>query len=177
MLDFHQKSAIFIAMAQVCGGTTFDLAFSRKHEAAQKMLSCAADVWATSGREALNPDSVIAVMLRIFLSEWSEYGVYPGELRREARSLQDWLSVAGTAQQEAEAVCKMAPNIISDALSLLLGEISYAADQWSIGNPEQPSTAQALNAIEHILFTHKLTHRPASPKLPTTVRNGTSQQT
>src|ERR1043165_4997421 len=89
MLDFHHKSAIFIAMAQVCGGTTFDLAFSRKHEAAQKMLSCAADVWATSGREALNSDSVIAVMLRIFLSEWSEYGVYPGELRREARSLQD----------------------------------------------------------------------------------------
>lgn len=153
-------------MAQVCGGTSFDLAFRRKHEAAQRMLSRAADIWAAKGREALDSDAVIAVILRIYLSEWSEYGEQVGELRQETRSLEAWLSIVGTAKQEADGLARVAPSIISDALSLLLGEISCAADQWSIGNPEQPPTAQALNAIEHILFEHKLTHRPASPKLP-----------
>jgi hypothetical protein len=162
-------------MAQHTGGTAFDLAFNRKHEAALKILSRAADIWASSGREVLKPDSVVAVMLRIFLSEWSEYGVYVGELEREARTLENWVSIVGTAQQEADGLSKVSPNIISDALSLLLTEISDAADQWSIGNPEQPSTAQALNTIEHILFAHKFTTRPANPKLPTTVRN--EQQT
>lgn len=159
-------------MAQVCGGTTFDLVFSRKHEAAQKVLSRAADLWSTGGREKLSSDSVAAVMLRIFLSPWSEYGANPGELRREARGLESGLSLVGTAQEEASRFSKTQPSTISDAIPELLAEISSAADQWSIGNPEQPSTAQALNAIEHLLFSHKLTHRPASPKLPTTVRNG-----
>jgi hypothetical protein len=157
-------------MAQVCGGTAFDLTFSRKHEVAQKLLSRAADIWAASGREALAPDSVIAVMLRIFLSEWSEVGEILGELHQEGRSLEKWLSIVGSPEQEAGR-SGVAPDFISQALSLLLAEISYAADRWSIGNPEEPPTAQALNAIEHILFTYKLTNRPASPKLPTTIRD------
>ena len=154
-------------MAQVCGGTTFDFVARRKHEAAQNVLSRAADTWAASGREALSVDSVMAVILRIFLSSWSEYG----GLREEARTLEQWLPLVGTAQEEADAlVSSVGPaKKVADVVSLLLAEISFAADQWSIGNPEQPSTAHALNAIVHILFTHKLVHRPANPKLPTTV--------
>jgi hypothetical protein len=173
-VDLFQSASYSVAMAQVCGGTTFDLAFRRKHDTAQKMLSRAADIWAANGRKALCADSVIAVMLRIFLSKWSEWGVYPSELRQEARTFENWLSIVDTAQQEAHGLSKVAPSIISDALLLLLAEISCAADQWSLGNPEQPSTAEALNAIEHILFSHKLTHRPASPKLPITVRTASN---
>ena len=58
-----QNGRILLPMAQVCGGTTFDLAFKRKHETAQDILSRAADFWAARGREALDPDSVIAVSL------------------------------------------------------------------------------------------------------------------
>jgi hypothetical protein len=153
-------------MAQCTGGTIFDLAASNKHNAARNVLSRAADTWATSGRKALSLDSVIAVILRIFLSEWSQFG----EMREEARTLEQWLPLVGTAQQEADAIVPpVAPATVANVLYLLLAEISFAADQWSLGNPEQPPTAHALNAVEHILFTHKLTHRPPSPKLPATV--------
>jgi hypothetical protein len=159
-------------MAQVCGGTTFDLVFERKHNAAHRIMSAAADIWAASGRDAIDPDAVLAVMLRIFLQKESEWGQNRREIRREARSLKKWLSIVGPALQEATALLpQAAPRAVSDALFLLSAEISCAADQWSLGNPEQPPTAQALNSIEHILFTHKLTRRPASAKLPTTVRN------
>ena len=155
-------------MAQCTGGTIFDLAARYKHDAARNVLSRAADIWAASGLEALSLDSLIAVILRIFLSKWSQYG----GLREEGRTLEQWLPLVGTAQQEADALVPLvAPATVADVLSLLLVEISFAADQWSLGNPEQPPTAHALNAVEHILFTHKLTHRPASPKLPTTVCN------
>jgi hypothetical protein len=154
-------------MAQVCGGTTFDFVARRKHEAAQKVLSRAADIWAANEREALSVDSVIAIILRIFLSRWSEYG----GLRQEGRTLEQWLALVSTAQKEADTlVSSVAPaKNVADVLSLLSAEISFAAEQWSLGNPEQPPTAHALNAVEHILFKHKLVHRPPSPKLPTTV--------
>ncbi len=156
-------------MAQCTGGTMFDLAARYKHDAAQKVLARAADLWAASGREALSPDSLIAVILHIFLATWSQYG----GLREEGRTLEQWLPMVGTAQQEAGAVVpQVAPATVADALNRLSTEISFAAEQWSLGNPEQPPTAQALNAVEHILFTHKLTQRPASPKLPTTVCDG-----
>lgn len=157
-------------MAQVCGGTTFDFVGRRKHDAAQKIVSRAADIWAAGGREALSHDSVIAVILRIFLSKWPflEFG----GLRFEARTLEKWLSLVGTAQEEADTLLSsVAPATVNDTLSLLLAEISCAADQWSLGNPEQPPTAHALNALEHILFTHKLILRPARPKMPTTVHD------
>jgi hypothetical protein len=153
-------------MAQVTGGTRFDFVARRKHDAARKVLSRAADIWAARGREALSIDSAIAVILRIVLSQWSEFG----GLRQEVRTLENWLSLVGTARQEADTLAPtVAPTTVTDVLSLLSTEISFAADQWSLGNPEQPPTAHALNAVEHILFTHKLIPRPASPKLPTTV--------
>ena len=172
MLDLITNRPYTLPMAQVCGGTTFDLVFERKHAAAQRILSRAADSWAAKGRHALDPDAVLAVLLRIFLQKESEWGQDRGEIRREVRSLEKWLSIIVTAQQEATGpLSKVAPSVVSDALSMLLAEMSCAADQWSLGNPEQPPSAQALNSIEHILFTHKITRRPANSGLPTTVRN------
>ena len=134
---------------------------------AQHVLERAADIWAAHGREALNVDSVIAVVLHIFLSRWSKFG----HSREEGRTLEQWLPLVGKAQEEAEAlVSPMTPaKHVADVLSQLLAEISFAADQWSLGNPEQPPSAHALNVITHILFTHKFTNRPANPKLPKTI--------
>ena len=156
-------------MAQVCGGYSFDLAFERKREVAQGLLSRAGDIWASEGAKALDPSSVLAIMLRIFLSEWSEFGTNRGEVAMEIRSLNTWLSLVGTPKQEAERFSKAKSDVIFTAISKLLEEISCAADHWSIGNPEQPPTSHVLNTIEHILFTHNLTHRPPSPKLPVTL--------
>jgi hypothetical protein len=125
-----------ILMAQVCGGTTFDFVARRKHEVAQKVMSRAADIWAAGGRGALDVDSVIAVILRIFLARWSEYG----GLRQEVRTLERWLPLVGTAEKEADAlVSQVAPaKNVADVLSQLSAEISSAAEQWSLGNPEEP---------------------------------------
>jgi hypothetical protein len=153
-------------MAQVCGGTTFDVIARRKHDAAQRILSRAADLWATRGRDALALDALIAILLRIFLSRWSEYRDSPDE----TRPLEAWLPLVDTASQEAESFILEQPTI-TDALPLIHAELSFAAGQWLLGDPEQPPTAHALNAIEHTLFTHRLSHRPPAPKLPTHLCN------
>ena len=155
-------------MAQVTSDSYFDYAAMRKHNTAQKVLSRAADVWATRGRDSLGLDSVLAVLLHIFLSQWSQAGGF-GE---DPRPLEAWLSVVGTAEQEADSLFPpTAKPGISEVLTHLRAELSFAEEQWLLGHPEQPPTAHALNAIEHILFSHKLTRRPASPTLPTTLRN------
>jgi hypothetical protein len=151
-------------MAQVCGGSSFDFVASKKHNTAQRVLSRAADVWATRGLEALKLDSVLAVLLHVFLAQkWSQGGGFGEDLR----PLESWLSLVSTSQQEAESAfpCHVRSDIPA-VLTLLHAELSFAAQQWILGHPEQPPTADALNAIEHILFTYKLTHRPPSPKLP-----------
>lgn len=153
-------------MAQVCGGTTFDYVAQRKHDAAQRVLSRAADIWAN--QSALDLDSLIAVLLHIFLSRWSEYG----NIRQETLTLEQWLPRVARAHEEVHALLPSAtPALIADVMSLLQAEVSSAAQQWALGDPEQPPTAQALNTVEHILFLHKLITRPPSPKLPITVRD------
>ena len=156
-------------MAQVCGGTTFDFIARRKHDAAQRILSRAADLWATHGREALDLDALIAVLLRIFLSRWSEYRDLPDE----TRSLEAWLPLVSTPAHEVESFVSQQPTI-TDALPLIRAELSFAAEQWLLGDPEQPPTTHALNAIEHVLFTHRISHRPPAPRLPTTFLNAST---
>ena len=149
-------------MAQVCGDSSFDFVARRRHDAAQRVLARAADLWATHGREAFSLDALIAVLLRIFLSRFG--------LSAEARALESWLPLVSTARQEAESFAAAHPAVI-DALLLIHAELSYAAEQWLLGDPEQPPTAHALNAVEHVLFTHRLSHRPAVPRFPTTLCN------
>jgi len=151
-------------MAQVCGGTTFDFIAQRKHDAAHRVLVRAADLWATRRCDALSVDGLAAVLLRIFLSRWSQYG----GLRDETRPLDAWLAIVGTAAQEAASFSSEHPSV-SGALPLIHAELSFAADQWLLGDPEQPPTSHALNVIEHLLFTHRLSLRPPAPRLPTTL--------
>lgn len=150
-------------MAQVCGGTSFDYQWERVHEVALGVLKKAADSWASDGTDAVSVDAVIAVLLRVYLSEWPMYG----GIRREARDLQSWLDLVGTANEEIVNLGKKASSEIrARVLRVLAVVLSSAVRQWSLGNPESPSTARALNVIEHVLFTHKLTRRPPRSKLP-----------
>lgn len=61
-------------MAQVTGGSSFDYVAERKHQVAKKVLSRAADIWAIGGLDVVSLDSVIAVLLHIFLAKWSQDG-------------------------------------------------------------------------------------------------------
>jgi hypothetical protein len=153
-------------MAQVCGGTNFDFIAQRKHDAALRVLSRAADAWAVRGREAFTIDSVLAILLRLFLKERDKFTGF----RWETRSLESWLPLVATPQREAEYFGPPgAKPHLPEVLTLLKAELSFAVDQWLIGDPEQPPTEHVLNAIVHVLFVYKLIVRPPSPKFPTSV--------
>lgn len=168
-------------MAQVTGTSTFDVVARHKRESAQRVLARAADLWAGHGRDSLSVDSVVAVMLRIYLSLWHQHG----NLHEKSHSLETWLPLVGSPEQEANSLIFTVVNksylqnppakpaadaqTICQVLDLLRGELAAAAEQWLRGYPEQPPTAHAINVVEHILFTHKLSRRPADPKLPTTL--------
>jgi len=116
-------------MAQVCGGTTFDFVAERKHETALKILSRAADLWATRGLDSLNVDSAIAVLLCIFFSR--------SGVSEETRTLESWLSLVTTAREQAETFFPATDSAtITKILAELQIEIANAAEQWSLGDPE-----------------------------------------
>jgi len=148
-------------MAQVCGDSSFDYLWDRQHDVALGLLRKAADLWSRRG-DAVSSDALIAVLLRIYLSQWPGFG----GVIRETRDLESWFQLVSTAHQEMRT---LRPSADLSVLSRLDAELSFAAKQWALGDPESPSTAHTLNAIEHILFSTKLTRRPPSPKMPTTL--------
>jgi hypothetical protein len=146
-------------MAQVCGDSSFDYLWDRQHDVALGMLRKAADLWASGRVDAVSSDALLAVLLRIYLSAWPAFG----GIIRETRDLESWLHLVKTPRQE---MIDLHPNADASALGRLDGELSFAVKQWVLGDPESPPTAHAINAIEHILFSGKLTRRPPNPKLP-----------
>jgi hypothetical protein len=165
-------------MAQVCGGPGFDLASERKHDVAQRILSRAADISA-AGKGSLQIDSLLAVLLRIYLSRWTEFGgilrtkiynlsdyVAAHSIRDEARALEFWLPMVGTPQQEGEDLVPFSKRgILPGLLTSLRVELSRAVDQWKLGDPESPPTLSVLQKIEHLLFKEKLLRRPPNVRV------------
>ena len=151
-------------MAQVVGGTTFDFMAWHKHAAAQRILSRAADLWVAGGREALNLDSLIAVLLRIFLSRGLG-------MRMEGRTLEAWLNRVKTAENEANSLLSSTnPATVAEVLALLRADLSFASEQWMLGDPEQPPDRGRLELRGAHSVHPQISRRPASPKLPTMVR-------
>lgn len=149
-------------MAQVCGDSSFDFLWNRQHDVALGVLRKAADSWTIDGVAAVSLDAVIAALLRIYLSEWPDFG----GIIQETRDLESWLQLVTTAHQE---MLTLRPSADPAVLGRLDAELSFAAKQWALGDPESPPTAHTINAIEHILFSSKLTRRPPSPKMPTSL--------
>jgi hypothetical protein len=145
-------------MAQVCGDSSFDYLWDRQHDVALGLLRKAADLWSRGG-DAVSSDALTAVLLRIYLSAWPEFG----GIIRETRDLESWLQLVTPARQE---LASLHPGAGSSVLSRLDAELSFAIKQWVLGDPETPPTAHAINAVEHVLFSSKLTRRPANPKMP-----------
>ena len=133
-------------------------------DAALRVLRKAADSWASGGLGALSSDAVIAVLFRIYLTEWPEYG----GVRGETRDLKAWLGIVSSAREEITTLRPSAyPEVILAALTVIEAEVSFAISHWTLGDPESPPTAHVLNTVEHILFAHRFTRRPGSSGMPT----------
>ena len=112
---------------------------------------------------------MIAILLRVFLSRWQWWKSVP---REESRPLEAWLSLVATSREEAKSLIPpIKTACIDEVLASMDSELSFAVEEWLLGNPERPPTAHALNAVLYILFTHKIIPRPPVPEFPTTLRN------
>lgn len=155
----------FQLMAQVCGGSSYDYDWDRVHETALRTVRRAADIWAADGSTALAIDSLVAILLQIYLSEPSA----SRNLAFETRGFDAWMESVKTPSDE---ILDLRPNISAEihrrAVSSLKSELSFAVEQWQMGNPELPTSAEALNVLEFVLFANRLTHRPQHFKSPTT---------
>lgn len=148
-------------MAQVCGDSSFDYLWDRQHDVALGLVRKAADLW-SRGSDAVTSDALISVLLRIYLSTWPEFG----GIIRETRDLESWLRLVTSARQE---LITLRPGADASVLRELDAELSFAVKQWALGDPESPPTAHAVNAVEHVLFSSRLTRRPAIPRMPTSL--------
>ena len=118
-----------VFMAQVCGDSSFDFLWDRQHDVALGVLRKAADSWAIGGPNELSSDAVIAVMFRIYLSEWPEYG----GIRSETRDLHVWLQVVPPARDELATRRPSAdPLVLATVLSATTSEFSRAIPQWTL---------------------------------------------
>jgi hypothetical protein len=154
-------------MAQVCGDSSFDYLWDRQHDVALGLIRKAADLWRSGGVDVVSSDALVAVLLRIYLSAWPKFG----GVIRETRDLESWLQLVSTARQE---MLSLRPNADLSILGRLDAEVSFAAKQWTLGDPESPPTAHVINTVEHILFSSKLTRRPPNPKMPTSLLHNES---
>lgn len=153
-------------MAQVCGGSSFDFEAERRHQAAERILSQAADRWSSHGTTALSLDSVIAVLMCIYLSP-----NFSG-LKSETRTLEQWLARDYAQEEEVLWVSQISVATRTEIQRQLKTELSFAVDQWSLGNPEQPPVHHALCAVERILFSKRLIHRPPKSNTQTLSKPG-----
>jgi hypothetical protein len=153
-------------MAQVCGDSSFDYLWDRMHNVALGLTRKVADSWASVAPNSPTVDAMIAVLYRVYLSEWSEYS----GIRWETRDLEAWLNSVNSSRNEIIILrSNTNPEILSDVQISIEKELCEARTKWALGDPESPPTVIVINAIEHILFTHRLTRRPCDPKLPNTV--------
>jgi hypothetical protein len=159
-------------MAQVCGGTSFDIVGERRHEAALKAINGAADLWAARGIDTLSVELVLAVVLRIYLVPWSDTdGAWRiNRIFRESRRLEDWMRGVKAPEEEIlQGDLKVTAEQAQPALDRLRTELRFAAEQWSLGDPEKPPAREVVNVIEYILWQRRIRVQPPTAKHPDTL--------
>ena len=161
-------------MAQVCGGTNFDIVAERRHEAATKAFTGATGLCAKLGIASASIDSIRAVTLRIYLTPWNSWDGDSGINRtfRESRHLEDWMTFVKTPEEEMlNRKLEVNAEQAQTALDHLRMELRIATGQWALGDPEKPAVRDVVNAIEHILWQSRIRVQPPTAKHPQTLQD------
>ena len=149
-------------MAQVTGGTIYDFTWDRKHDAALRILTRAADRCAGSGTAAVALDKILAVILNIFGDDLFDQHRNPERWSRRV------------AQDLSTELYRLKPDLnpsdVADVAQQLQAEANSAAKRWALGDPENPATADLLNVLEHILFRHRIIVNAPKHQTPTSLQ-------
>jgi hypothetical protein len=150
-------------VAQVTGGSDFDFFWEQKAAAAWRLLREASDVWASQGRGSLD----VAIALGRFMMILARPGGWPPllQLYWPPRFLLEPPPLAA-----ADSVLMLSPRCnpqqASAAIQSLLVILGKAADEWSIGHPEEPKTRDVLNEMLATLWQYKIAPHPPSKAYP-----------
>jgi len=149
-------------MAQNTGGSDFDLFWEEKSSAAWRLLREAADVWAQDGRAGLDVRLAVDRFMHILASPGR--GLWP-QVRWPKRFLLEPVP-PGTTESCATLAPSCSEARTADAERALLATLSSAADEWSMGHPEEPSTRGVLHEMLTTLWQFKIAPHPPSKAYP-----------
>ena len=149
-------------MAQVTGGTIHDLNWNHKRDAVLRFVSHTADQCVSQGATVAELDRLLATILYIFGDDLIDVHCNPDKWFRDfPKDLSTELRRLKPSLDESQFI---------EIAEQLRAEVTVAADQWKLGNPENPRTSDVLNVLEHVLFRHRVIHNHPKNATPTSLR-------
>lgn len=151
-------------MAQVVGGTDFDVGWDDKTNRCLILLREASDLWATKGLEALDPEKVLAAFLQVLAKPVRWRANWPA--RFFTNTLLEFVPPQKSCESCRELAPKRGTEDIATSIELLNRLLREASDLWALGDPENPSTKQVLDSMLDVMWTRHLAPRPPSRAYP-----------
>lgn len=153
-------------MAQVVGGWDFDAVWDDKANRCLILLREAADLWATRGRIALDPERVLEAFLQV-LARPGAKDYFAPSWRWPLRFFADADLEFPNPMQSCQTLApKQNDQDLGHSVELLKHSLSEAADLWALGNPEDPSAKHVLDSMLKIMWERHLATRPPSKRHP-----------
>jgi hypothetical protein len=157
-------------MAQVTGGTDFDVPWNAKLRVCLRMLQEVSNE-AANGRLAIPVTVIVAMLLRVLAcpvpeGEWWTWK----EPRWPLRFIPEWAEVTKEASLYVERLKAARPSAVQtdEVSSRLVAHLQGAIQEWAVGHPETPPTRDVLHGVVAVLWAAHLVHRPPSPSYPRT---------
>jgi hypothetical protein len=155
-------------VAQAVGGTNFDFGWDNKTNRCLFLLREAADLWASSGRGALDTNKVVAAFLQVLTRRINP--LVATSTSWPNRFFTETSAEFATPQESCLSCQQLAPARSTEEFTVAIGELNgavrRAAAVWVLGDPENPSTSEVLHMMLAILWDRHLAARPPSKAYP-----------
>lgn len=145
-------------------GSNFDEAWDGWSSACLMLLRQAADIYANAGPRALTPDTVVARLLLVLIRYRSSYAWDPLRVR-----FFDETKPPPPPAEDSFARLATTPlkhQHAAEVIGALTSIVSSAAQEWTLGDPEQPDTREILRKMFDVLWTWRLIPQPPSHVYP-----------